>query len=154
MPLDIQKAMESFFRYDARSLTHSLDKLVPYYDEQLWEDVTPEIKEYIYKTFVGKNINYESPFTCYDSAFQELLKLDSWLHSKYNHEIPEDELKYLKEEIEEYFELNQPLILDEIYVISIFEQKEEIIGNKIKLCVYFTRNSIAYMFFYIYKGDL
>jgi hypothetical protein len=154
MSLDIQKAMDSYFRYDTRYLTHYLDELVPYYDEQLWEDVTPEIKEYIYKTFVGKNINYESPFTCYDSAFQELLKLDSWIYSKSHHEIQKDELKYLKEEIEEYFELNQPLILDEMNTISIFEQKEEIISNKIKLCVYFTRNSISHIFFYIYKGDL
>lgn len=154
MSIDIEKAMESYFRYDVRYLTHYLDELVPYYDEQLWEDVTPEIKEYIYKTFVGKNINYESPFTCYNSAFQELLKLNSWIYSKSDHEIPKDELKYLTEEIEEYFELNQPLHLDEMSRINIFEQKEEIISNKIKLCVYFTRNSIAYMFFYIYKGDL
>jgi hypothetical protein len=154
MSLDIQKAMDSYFRYNMHYLTHYLDKLVPYYDEQLWEDVTPEIKEYIYKTFVGKNINYESPFTCYDSAFQELLKLDSWIYSKSHHEIPKDELKYLKEEIEEYFELNQHLILEEMNTISIFEQKEEIISNKIKLCVYFTRNSISHIFFYIYNGDL
>lgn len=150
MSIDIEKVLESYFRYNRNDFLHSIEELVPYYDEQLWEDVTQEIKDYIYKTFIGKKINYESPYTCYVSAIEDLLKLETWVYSNDISNIPKDETRRVLEEIEEYFELNNYLTLDDLkgYTIHIYETKEDILSYKIKMCTCIMSDHISYLFFY------